>query len=732
MLLSGIFGAGIFYASVVAVQGRWNDPSVFIGIIVESMLLIGSLTRQPPEKLEIGMLSIILILLPVASGVFGIFTEITVMAAGGLAIYAGLMSRPKFPLTKRAILTGLVVGVVMTFLGIYLALKIGVVYFIGAELLGAIILSVYGKYTPEENTIVIAIANSSAYISVGVLVTFPAIAIFTPPSYAVTVITVELIALVTGLSGLFGIILLLPFRAQFYDDPWPQIQPQAECVIALGADPKSKENVMGGMITAGTWMGTTKFVEGATGASLATFPQALQPLVPAAGALPNWIGISNSPLLVGVGYFVGWKRTLMMVAGTIVTVLIWIVIEGAAPIEYGEHLHRPEIIYLVLGVFVAVIGSDILTSRREVLTPEEFQRLALNHKNTMNGEQGETQLIEFPHKTKEIPKLLRVKTELFSIETFKEEVREMVTNPRGYLRSRRGKMPPWVALTSMGLFVVSGIIIFSIMNPFPDLHIPWLLFVLGSPLAMLSAYFTARSISETGMLAGYISDIMAIPAILFFRVTFQAITTFMAMLGGLQDAAIALLVHLRLGRLTGVRGRDILKAVSIGMVLGTVVGSLITFLLYRTYVFGGSEFPAPVSQLFGFLVISLTELGNFQLPGVSQLPGIHPFFAFLYLLAFAMAGGIAGWQLSKRGFSAISLAVGLLIPPATSVAMLFGGLLNNRIEKQQEEEQEVFMSAPASCDTISVKTSRILSGVVAGEAIVTVAAVMWAAITMLF
>jgi hypothetical protein len=423
---------------------------------------------------------------------------------------------------------------------------------------------------------------------------------------------------------------------------------------------------------------------------------------------------------------------MMMVAGTLVTVLIWIIIEGAAPVEYGEHLHRPEIIYLVLGVFVAVIVSDILSSRKEVLTPEEFQRLADNHKNTMNGGKEEAQLIEVPHKTEEIPKLLRVKTELFSMEAFKEEIREMVTNPREYMRSRRGKMPPWVAFTSMILFVIVGIIIFSIINPFPDLYIPWLLFVFGAPLAMLSAYFTARSISETGMLAGYISDIMAIPAILFFRVTFQAITTFMAMLGGLQDAAIALLVHLRLGRLTGVRGRNILKAVSIGMILGTVIGSLITYLLYHTYGFGGSEFPAPVSQLFGFLVISLTELGNFQLPGVSQLPGVHPFLAFLYLLAFAISGGIAGWQLSKRGFSAISLAVGLLIPPATSITMLFGGILSYRIEKQQDEELEPFMGAPASCDTISVKTSRILSGVVAGEAIVTVAVVMWAAITMLF
>ncbi len=731
MLLFGIFGAGTFYVLIVAMQGRWNDPSVIIGIIVEILLLAGSLLRPPPGMKEVAVLSFAIILLPLISAVLGIFTEITIMAAGGIAVYAAVISQPNFPLTKRAIGTGLGVGVIMTFLGIYLALKIGVVYFIGAELLGAIILGVYGRYTPEENTIVVAIANSSAYISVGVLVTFPAIAIFTTPSYANAVITFEFIAFVTGLSAIFGLVLLLPFREQFEDDPWPQVVPQAECIVALGADPESRQNVLGGMVTSATWMGTTRFVESATGANLSRFPQVLRPIVPAAGELPNWVGVANSPLLAGVGYFVGWRRTLLMAIGTLVTLMIWIVIEGAEPIRYGEHLHRPEIIYLVLGVFVAVIAGDILSSRKEEITPEQFVKLADNHKNTMNGKDNATHEIDKPHKAEEIPKLLRVRTELFSIEAFKEEIRVMVTNPREYMRSRRGRVPPWVACTSMILFIIVGIIIFSILQPFLDLHIPWLLFVFGAPLVMVSAYFTARAMSETGMLAGYISDIVAIPAILFFRTTFQAVTTFMAMLGGLQDAALALLVHLKLGRLTGVRGRNILKAVCIGMILGTVVGSLITFLLYRTYGFGGTEFPAPVSQLFGFLVISLRELGDFQLPGVAQLPGLHPILAFVYLLSFALIGGTAGWQLNKRGYSSISLAVGLLIPPATSVTMLLGGILNYRIEKQRDVDMEQSDGVCAPGEQISVKTSRVLSGVVAGEAIVTVAFVMWAALSML-
>ncbi|MFW9800840.1 MAG: OPT/YSL family transporter, partial [Candidatus Thorarchaeota archaeon] len=200
--------------------------------------------------------------------------------------------------------------------------------------------------------------------------------------------------------------------------------------------------------------------------------------------------------------------------------------------------------------------------------------------------------------------------------------------------------------------------------------------------------------------------------------------------GGLQDAALALLVHLKLGRITGVRGRDILKAVFIGLFLGTIVGSMITYMLYRTYGFGGTEFPSPVAQLFGFLVTSLADIGDFQLPGVSFFPGIHPALALLYLLSFGVIGGTAGIQLNKRGLSAISLAVGLLIPPATAVVMLFGGFVDYRMEKLRTSGPDGVALPPSVCDQIKERSTQLLSGVVAGEAIVTVVWVMWSALTL--
>ena len=708
-LLTGLFGAGLFYALLVVAEGRF-DYGIFVAVVIEVLLLIGSILPDTIDKKGLAFITLATILYIALSVLLGVFSEIVVMAAGGLAIFATLKSEPKFPLTKRAIGTGIVVGVIMTFLGIYLALKLGVVYFVGAELLGFLLLSMNGKYTPQENAIVVAIANSSSMVSIGVLITFPAIAIFAPAEVAASLITYEFIAFVTGVSAIFGLLLMAPFRDRFENEPWPQVKPQAETINSLGADTASKITVVSGLAISAAWVGSTRAVEAMNeGLNLSSFPHAVSP------AVPDWIGVSNSPLMGAIGFFVGWKRVLIMAVGSLASLLIWIVLEGAVPIPYGEHLTRPEILYLAIGMFVTVIAGDLF-ARKEEASEEEIRE------TTPESAEDESEPIEKGQAF--IPRLLRVREELFSIDLIKEEIREMIADPREYLASRRGQVPPWVAVVSMLLFTFTGVIVFSVIAPFENLQIPWVLFVFGAPIALMSAYFTARAISETGMLAGYISDMVAIPAILLFQVSFAAITTFMSMLGALQDAAIALLVHLKLGSLTGVRGRDMMKGVFVGALLGTFVGSLITYVLYITYGFGGTDFPAPAAQLFGFLVVSLTGLSNFQLPGIDQITGVHPALAFVYLVMFGIIGFLAGRELSKRGLSPMSLAVGLLIPPATTVAMLFGGFIDYYLKRTHNDPS---IEDPTDSPRYK-KMTKLLSGIIAGEAIVTVIWVLYNAL----
>ena len=746
-LLAGIYSAGIFYILIVIERGQWIYPGVIISFIVEGVLLYGSLFRPPPNKAELGIISVIA-LATLIVGSFPVLHHVVIMAVAGLLIYGSVRAEPKHPLTKRALSTGIFVGIIMTFLGIWLALKLGVVFLVGAEMLGAIILSVKGKYTPEENTIVVAIANSSAMVSIGVLITFPAIAIFQPqnPLFDINHVysnlynpftTLLFIALVTAISAIFGMILLAPFRDRFENEPWPQVQPQAYTINSIGGDTEAKKAVGIGLGISGAWVGTTKVLEETTGASLSSFPNALKSIIPAASRIPDWIGISNSPMMAGIGFFMGWKRSIIMGIGSLASFLIWLLLEGANPtIAYGTHIRRAEIIYIALGVFVTVMAGDFLNRKKDdELTPEEFEE------KTSSSEECDDDsmvIIDSPIKSQELQRKLRVKQELFSVEMFKEEIRDIIADPRAYLQSRRGQLPPWISFISLGLFMIVGIIVFYIIEPFPGIRIHWLLFLFGTPIALVSVYFTARAISETGMLAGYISDIVAIPAILLFKVSFAVITTFMSMLGALQDSAIALLVHLKLGRLTNVRGRDILKAVFIGALLGISVGSFTTFTLFQTYHgFGNTDLPSPAAQLFGFLVTSLQGIGKFQLPGMDQFGNANPILVFLYLLSFAIAGFLLGRELNKRGLSPMSLVVGVLIPPATAVAILVGGYINYRVKKRAEIEQPL-MKGDGMLQQIEFqdadynRLSRILSGIVAGEAVITVFWVLGTALNMIF
>ncbi|TFG26286.1 hypothetical protein EU527_19870, partial [Candidatus Thorarchaeota archaeon] len=381
-LLAGIYSAGVFYVLYVIGRGYWIYPGVILALIIEGVLFYSALFRPRPNNTELGIISGVAMAVLVV-GSFPELHHVVVMAVAGLLIYGSVRAEPRHPLTKRALSTGIVVGIIMTFLGIWLALKLGVVFLVGAEMLGAIILSAKGRYTPEENTIVVAIANSSALVSIGVLITFPAIAIFEPTNPLFNInsslynpsTTLIFIIIVTGISAVFGIILLAPFRDRFEHEAWPQVQPQAYTINCMGGDVEAKKTVGIGLGISGMWVGTTKITEVITGTNLSSFPNALSSVIPAASRVPNWIGISNSPMMAGIGFFVGWKRAIVIAIGSLASFLIWLLLEGADPtIAYEGHIRRAEIIYIALGVFVTVMAGDFLSrGKNDEMTPEDFE-----------------------------------------------------------------------------------------------------------------------------------------------------------------------------------------------------------------------------------------------------------------------------------------------------------------------------------------------------------------------
>ncbi len=593
----------------------------------------------------------------------------------------------KSPINAKTIIIGIFVAILYTFLGIYMSLKTGLMFMAGVELVGFIILSAIGKYSPKENTIVVSIASGSALLTVGVLVAFPALYIFdTSPgkALALEILTMPLIASVIFIPGILGILMLLPLRKQFENDPWPTIAPQAKMINTLGSDRHAKGDVLIGLSASGAYNAGLKFAEQYYHHRIESIPNAI------VQSVPDWIGFSTSPMMGAIGFFAGWKRTFIMVLGAVYSMFIWFLVEGMPLVPFNAHLERPEILYSALGVLIAVMLKDVKLPRKDKSQPKD------------DKEEEQEQKIKV--------------VEAYTKELIMQEIHEILTDPRGYLRRRQGRLPNWIPLVSLAIYTVISMLLYSFIKPFPGLEIPWLLILFGSPLALVSAHFTAKSMSETGIIAGYISDAVSIPAILFFHVTFQGIVIFMTTLGGLQDAAIALLGQLKLGTLTRVRGRDIFKATLIGIITGSIVGSLLIHMILREYGFGTTDFPSPAAQLLGFMIKSLQELRDMRLPGMEN----HPIW---YLILFGVISGLIARELDKRGWSAMSLAVGLLVPPAYAMIMLIGGIVDYKTQVRNNTEFEIKRRE---------KTERIMSGIVAGEGIIIAIIMLSQAIMIMF
>jgi uncharacterized oligopeptide transporter (OPT) family protein len=85
----------------------------------------------------------------------------------------------------------------------------------------------------------------------------------------------------------------------------------------------------------------------------------------------------------------------------------------------------------------------------------------------------------------------------------------------------------------------------------------------------------------------------------------------------------------------------------------------------------------------------------------------------------------------------MSLVIGVLIPSATAMAIVLGGYIHYRVMKDTEPEkpltdENAIQQQVELQDANYSRMSRILSGIVAGEAIVTVVWVLSIALTAIF
>jgi hypothetical protein len=85
--LGATYTVGLILVALAMITGRFAHPDVIITLVVEIALLYISLFRTPLNRKEIGIMILLAVTYYLLSVLLGIFSDMVVVAVGGIAIY---------------------------------------------------------------------------------------------------------------------------------------------------------------------------------------------------------------------------------------------------------------------------------------------------------------------------------------------------------------------------------------------------------------------------------------------------------------------------------------------------------------------------------------------------------------------------------------------------------------------------------------------------------------------
>jgi putative OPT family oligopeptide transporter len=255
---------------------------------------------------------------------------------------------PADEFTLRAIVAGVLLGLVFGAANAYLGLRVGLTVSasIPAAVMAVAIFRVFGRRgSILEANISQTIGSASTSLASGTIFTIPALFLWgMAPPY------LQVVAL-CFLGGVLGLAAMIPLRRLLIVDardelPYPE---GTACAVVLKAT--------SGETRAGTWIfrgiAVAAAVKLATGL-LFLFPSDLSARLP---VLPNGVlSLELAPALLGVGYILGYRQSGVLVAGSLVSALVLIPLIT----WFGGGLSAPlfpETVKLVSGMTASEIWS---------------------------------------------------------------------------------------------------------------------------------------------------------------------------------------------------------------------------------------------------------------------------------------------------------------------------------------------------------------------------------------
>lgn len=359
--------------------------------------------------------------------------------------------------------------------------------------------------------------------------------------------------------------------------------------------------------------------------------------------------VNISPLFASLGFFISFFGYIFLLAGVIYSFMVWYFFENANPLVLiQEHFFNP---YIYSVAIPMMITTAILT------------------------------LIEYGHGLRESLRNMRESTFLSRIST----------------------------IISLSLVPIVAYVLLSVTGHLSSELIKQVveIIIVAIPITFISSIFSVRSAGETGFSSSFTLDATLIITLFLINVKLEAIFLAFAIISVFESAAISVIRRIKFGDIIGVNAVDIMKAVIIGIITGSVIGPLLFYTINRFLGgIGSNMWPAPFSKLLGgYVLLFYIGIKERRLP-----PMVIP-----ELLIISVIVTILLWVIFKKlhlkHISPILIAVGMIIPPSFLWIGSIGAIIDLYLTKKYSHAPNIYKEKRS-------KWNALLAGVMSGEGIV--------------
>ena len=609
-------------------------------------------------------------------------------------------------LTLKAVITGILVGVVFGAANAYLGLRVGITVSasIPAAVIGVAVFQFFRKKTILETNMVQTIGSAGESLAAGVIFTIPAILILGFASH----VNVLKIFTIAALGGILGVLFMIPLRKYLIKRehgklPYPEGTACADVLVAGEVGGKQASILFKGMGLGALYLALMKV--------FALWKDSAHTLLP--GYRNAMIGIETTPELLGVGFIIGPRIAAIMLAGGALSWLVFIPLLSMI----GEGLQTP--------LFPEILRAD----EQQLLISDMSPSLIWNRYIRYIGAGA----VAFGG----VITLIRAVPTIWS--SFSEGLKGLretkLSGPESSLSRTDRDLP-------MNFVLVSCLVIILLLWLLPQFEVN----IIGAMCMVIFSFFfvtvSSRIVGLIGSTSNPVSG-MTIATLLATSLVFVAMgwtgegsIVSVLIVGGVVciSAAIAgdTSQDLKTGFLVGATPRRQQIGEFIGVLTSAMVIGSVILMLNNTYVIGSSDLPAPQANLmalvvkgilsanlpWGLVLLGIFTAAILELLGIPSLPFAVGVYLPISLSTPIMAGGLIrlfvdkiykGEILKKRRERGILSASGL-IAGAAFVAILNATILKLSWKEKLDEMMEAFHDGLGGyADLLSLATFLILA-----------------------